>query len=145
MFHHSCTQVIGIVNGPTVVSRLPFGTMVMLMPGIGERFVLTRARLVIAVFLALLMVPLARIMADTALIDTYPGLVLVYVAQFLPFTVFLMTSYYRGIPKEIVDALQAMLTELYGFETARLAVEATEASMKFVNVPRLVKIGRAHV
>lgn len=36
------------------------GTMVMLMPGIGERFVLTRARLVIAVFLALLMVPLAR-------------------------------------------------------------------------------------
>ncbi|MEK8107105.1 hypothetical protein NKG94_21750 [Micromonospora sp. M12] len=42
------------------------------------------------------MVPLARIMADTALIDTYPGLILVYVAQFLPFTVFLMTSYYRA-------------------------------------------------
>lgn len=36
------------------------GTMVMLMPGIGERFVMSRARLVIAVFLALLMVPVAR-------------------------------------------------------------------------------------
>ncbi len=36
------------------------GTLVMLMPGIGERFVLNRARLVIAVFVALLMVPIAR-------------------------------------------------------------------------------------
>ena len=33
-----------------------------------------------------IMVPLARIMADSGLIDTYPGLVLAYVAQFLPFT-----------------------------------------------------------
>lgn len=51
-----------------------------------------------------IMVPLARIMADGGLIDTYPGLILVYVAQFLPFTVFLMTSYYRGVPAEIIDA-----------------------------------------
>jgi multiple sugar transport system permease protein len=51
-----------------------------------------------------IMVPLARTMADAGLIDTYPGLVLAYVAQFLPFTIFLMTSYYRHIPAEIVDA-----------------------------------------
>ena len=51
-----------------------------------------------------IMVPLARIMADSGLIDTYPGLILAYVAQFLPFTIFLMTSYYSGIPAEIVDA-----------------------------------------
>ena len=31
-----------------------------------------------------IMVPLARIMADSGLIDTYPGLILAYVAQFLP-------------------------------------------------------------
>ena len=35
-----------------------------------------------------IMVPLARIMADTGLIDTYPGLILAYVAQFLPFTIY---------------------------------------------------------
>ncbi|MEQ4305812.1 carbohydrate ABC transporter permease [Plantactinospora sp. B6F1] len=61
-----------------------------------------------------IMVPLARIMADSGLIDTYPGLVLVYVAQFLPFTVFLMTSYYKTIPPEIVDAARIDGNSVYG-------------------------------
>ena len=61
-----------------------------------------------------IMVPLARTMADTGLIDTYPGLVLAYVAQFLPFTVFLMTSYYRTVPSEIVDAARIDGNTVYG-------------------------------
>ncbi|GAB3982015.1 carbohydrate ABC transporter permease [Plantactinospora veratri] len=61
-----------------------------------------------------IMVPLARIMADNGLIDTYPGLILVYVAQFLPFTVFLMTSYYRTIPTEIIDAARIDGNNVYG-------------------------------
>ncbi|PSL52045.1 multiple sugar transport system permease protein [Saccharothrix carnea] len=51
-----------------------------------------------------IMVPLTRVLAGTGLVDTYPGLVLAYVAQFLPFTVFLMTSYYSTVPAEVVDA-----------------------------------------
>ncbi len=51
-----------------------------------------------------IMVPLARTMADTGLMDTYPGLILAYVGQFLPFTIYLMASYYSGIPAEIADA-----------------------------------------
>ncbi|MFI9005713.1 carbohydrate ABC transporter permease [Actinosynnema sp. NPDC053489] len=51
-----------------------------------------------------IMVPLTRVLADAGLVDTYPGLVLAYVAQFLPFTVFLMTSYYATVPAEVVDA-----------------------------------------
>jgi multiple sugar transport system permease protein len=61
-----------------------------------------------------IMVPLARTMADTGLIDTYPGLILAYVAQFLPFTVFLMTSYYRAVPAEIVDAARIDGNTVYG-------------------------------
>ena len=61
-----------------------------------------------------IMVPLARTMADTGLIDTYPGLILAYVAQFLPFTVFLMTSYYRTVPAEIVDAARIDGNTVYG-------------------------------
>ncbi|MEU5907294.1 carbohydrate ABC transporter permease [Micromonospora sp. NPDC047527] len=61
-----------------------------------------------------IMVPLARIMADSGLVDTYPGLVLAYVAQFLPFTIFLMTSYYRTIPAEIVDAARIDGNSVYG-------------------------------
>jgi flagellar biosynthetic protein FliR len=36
------------------------GTMVMLMPGLGERFVLNRAKLAIALFIALTLMPVAR-------------------------------------------------------------------------------------
>jgi multiple sugar transport system permease protein len=61
-----------------------------------------------------IMVPLARIMADTGLVDTYPGLVLAYVAQFLPFTIFLLTSYYSTVPPEIVDAARIDGNSVYG-------------------------------
>jgi multiple sugar transport system permease protein len=61
-----------------------------------------------------IMVPLARTMADGGLIDTYPGLVLAYVAQFLPFTIYLMTSYYSGIPEEIIDAARIDGNSLFG-------------------------------
>ena len=61
-----------------------------------------------------IMVPLVRTMGDTGLVDTYPGLVLAYVAQFLPFTVYLMTSYYSGIPKELVDAARIDGNSVYG-------------------------------
>ncbi|QKV79922.1 carbohydrate ABC transporter permease [Amycolatopsis sp. Hca4] len=61
-----------------------------------------------------IMVPLARIMASSGLIDTYPGLVLAYVAQFLPFTVFLMTSFYAAVPPEIVDAARIDGSTVYG-------------------------------
>ena len=36
------------------------GTLVMLMPGIGERFIFSRARLSLAFFIALMIVPIAR-------------------------------------------------------------------------------------
>ncbi|KRE00429.1 flagellar biosynthetic protein FliR [Bosea sp. Root381] len=36
------------------------GTLVMLMPGIGERFIFSRARLSLAFFVALMLVPMAR-------------------------------------------------------------------------------------
>jgi ABC-type glycerol-3-phosphate transport system permease component len=61
-----------------------------------------------------IMVPLARTMADGGLIDTYPGLVLAYVAQFLPFTIYLMASYYSGVPREIIDAARIDGNNLYG-------------------------------
>ncbi|WP_169985077.1 carbohydrate ABC transporter permease [Microbispora sp. H10836] len=61
-----------------------------------------------------IMVPLTRVMADSGLVDTYPGLILAYVAQFLPFTVFLMTSHYRTVPAEIVDAARIDGNTVYG-------------------------------
>lgn len=61
-----------------------------------------------------IMVPLLRTMTDIGLINTFPGLILAYVAQFLPFTVFLMASYYAGIPDEIIDAARIDGNSMYG-------------------------------
>jgi ABC-type glycerol-3-phosphate transport system permease component len=61
-----------------------------------------------------IMVPLVRTMASSGLIDTYPGLILAYVAQFLPFTIYLMASYYSGIPMDIVDAARLDGNSVYG-------------------------------
>lgn len=61
-----------------------------------------------------IMVPMLRIMTDIGLINTFPGLILAYVAQFLPFTVFLMASYYAGIPDEIIDAARIDGNSMYG-------------------------------
>jgi ABC-type glycerol-3-phosphate transport system permease component len=61
-----------------------------------------------------IMVPLLRTMTDIGLVNTFPGLILAYVAQFLPFTVFLMSSYYAGIPDEIIDAARIDGNSMYG-------------------------------
>jgi len=61
-----------------------------------------------------IMVPLARIMAGSGLVDTYPGLVLAYVAQFLPFTIFLLTSYYSTVPPDIIEAARIDGNSVYG-------------------------------
>ena len=55
-----------------------------------------------------------RILTDAGLLDTYPGLILAYVAQFLPFTVFLLTSYYAGISRDIVEAARIDGSGTYG-------------------------------
>ncbi|MFD5824349.1 carbohydrate ABC transporter permease [Lentzea sp. NPDC060358] len=60
------------------------------------------------------MVPLARVLAGAGLTDTYPGLVLAYVAQFLPFTIFLLTSYYATVPADVVDAARIDGNSVYG-------------------------------
>jgi len=51
-----------------------------------------------------IMVPFLRMMVDFSLTNTYWGLVLAYTSVFLPFTVYLMASFYRRIPRSITEA-----------------------------------------
>ena len=46
-----------------------------------------------------IMVPFVRMMLDIGLTNTYWGLILAYTSIFLPFTVYLMASFYRRIPR----------------------------------------------
>ena len=54
------------------------------------------------VFLAL--VPLFFLVRTIGLIDSLPGLVVVYVAFSLPFSVFFLTGFFRSLPSELAEA-----------------------------------------
>ena len=58
--------------------------------------------LIFPIFLAL--VPLYFVMQKLTLLDTFPGLIMVYIAFSLSFTIFFMTNFFRTLPKELGEA-----------------------------------------
>lgn len=58
--------------------------------------------MIFPLFLAL--VPLYFVMQVTHLLDTYHGLILVYVAYSLSFTTFFLTNFFKTLPKELGEA-----------------------------------------
>jgi len=70
----------------------------------GNRFVyyLFAAGMMFPVFLAI--VPLFFVVQNLGMLSTYHGLILVYTAYSLPFTVFFMHSFFRTLPTEIAEA-----------------------------------------
>ncbi len=60
------------------------------------------AGLMFPVFLAL--VPLYFLVDDLGLLGTYPGLILVYIAYSLPFTIFFLTAFFKTLPNELGEA-----------------------------------------
>jgi N-acetylglucosamine transport system permease protein len=70
----------------------------------GNRFIyyLLVAGMLFPVFLAL--VPLFFVVNQLGLLGTKPGLILVYAAYALPFTVFFMHGFFRSLPEAIAEA-----------------------------------------
>jgi N-acetylglucosamine transport system permease protein len=70
----------------------------------GNRFIyyLFVSGLAFPVFMAL--VPLFLILQNLGLLNTYTGLILVYIAYSLPFTVFFMTAFFKTLPNHIAEA-----------------------------------------
>ena len=58
----------------------------------------------LAVPAAVVMIPLYRTVAELGLIDSYWGLALTYTALNLPFSIYLMTAYFNGLPRAILEA-----------------------------------------
>jgi N-acetylglucosamine transport system permease protein len=70
----------------------------------GNRFIfyLFAAGMMFPVFLAI--VPLFFVVENLGMLSTYHGLILVYVAYSLPFTVFFMHAFFRTLPSEYAEA-----------------------------------------
>lgn len=52
----------------------------------------------------LLFIPLFALMLDLKLTNTLPGLIVVYVSLSLPFTIYILTSFFITLPSELEDA-----------------------------------------
>lgn len=52
----------------------------------------------------LLFIPLFSLLAGLKLINTIPGLILVYVSLSIPFTVYILTGFFSSLPQELEDA-----------------------------------------
>lgn len=70
----------------------------------GNRFVymLFAGGMMFPIILAV--VPLFFVMDNMSLLDTRPGLILVYIAYSLPFTTFFMTAFFRTLPNSVAEA-----------------------------------------
>ena len=71
-------------------------------PGSRAIYYLMLAGLTFPIFLAI--VPLFFILKNIGLINTLPGLIMVYVAFALPFTVFFLYSFFRSLPDDVYEA-----------------------------------------
>lgn len=83
--------------GAFAYARLRFGGRT------GTFFFVTMSRLIPAVALA---VPYYTIVQKLGLLNKYGALIAIYSALTLPFTVLILTLYFRGIPEEIEEAAQ---------------------------------------
>ncbi len=52
----------------------------------------------------LLFIPLFALLAGLKLINTIPGIILVYVSLSIPFTVYILTGFFSSLPQELEDA-----------------------------------------
>jgi len=66
------------------------------------------------------LIPLYVLMANTGLLDSLAGLVVAYVATTVPFIVFLLTGYFRSLPRELEEA--AAIDGAGAFRTFRVVM-----------------------
>lgn len=101
------------VNSVIVVAGGVFGTMLLGSMAayvlarytfVGNRFIyyLFVSGLAFPVFLAL--VPLFFVVRNLGLLNTHTGLILVYVAYSLPFTVFFLAAFFKTLPISVAEA-----------------------------------------
>jgi ABC-type glycerol-3-phosphate transport system permease component len=78
-------------------SRMPF-------PGRSVTFTLMISLMVVPPIVML--IPLFELMADLNLVNTYQSVIIIYAGLMLPFSIYLLTSFFNTIPRELLEASQ---------------------------------------
>jgi N-acetylglucosamine transport system permease protein len=101
------------LNSVIVVTGSLIGTMLLgsMAAYVLARFEFPGNRFVYYLFVAgmgfpiiLALVPLFYVLNNMDMINTYHGLILVYIAYSLPFTVFFLTAFFRTLPSSVAEA-----------------------------------------
>jgi N-acetylglucosamine transport system permease protein len=102
-FFNTIIVLIFSLSGTLIVSSMAAYVLAR-FKFFGNRFLfyLFLAGLMFPVFLGL--VPLFFLVQDLHMSGTYQGLVLVYIAYSLPFTIFFMTGFFKTLPSEVAEA-----------------------------------------
>lgn len=74
------------------------------LPVPGQKYVTGTFVSVLLIPAPVLIIPVYLMLARLDLVNTFPGLILVYVATGLPFATFFLTLSFRGIPDEVIEA-----------------------------------------
>ncbi|MDQ2683808.1 MAG: carbohydrate ABC transporter permease [Chloroflexota bacterium] len=102
-FVNSLIVIIPSLTGTLLVSAMAAYVLARFeFPGRRVLYYLFMAGLMFPVFLAL--VPLFFLVQDLNMTATYRGLILVYIAYSLPFTIFFLTGFFRTLPSEVAEA-----------------------------------------
>ncbi|MEH6373450.1 carbohydrate ABC transporter permease [Streptomyces sp. KLMMK] len=101
------------MNSVVVVAGSLFGTMLLgsMAAYVLARFEFPGNRFVYYLFVGgmsfpviLALVPLFFVLKNMQLLDTYHGLILVYIAYSLPFTIFFLSGFFRTLPSSVAEA-----------------------------------------
>lgn len=70
----------------------------------GQDFIMNILIALMVIPVVVLIVPLFILYTQTKLMATYPGMIIIYAAVCLPFSVYLLTNFFQTIPHEIIEA-----------------------------------------
>ncbi|MCD6029433.1 MAG: putative transporter permease protein [Thermomicrobiales bacterium] len=102
-FVNTLIVLAGSLTGTLLVSAMAAYVLARyVFPGRNAIFYGFIAGLMFPVFLAL--VPLYFLVAGFGMLATYQGLILVYIAYSLPFTIFFLTTFFKTLPGEVAEA-----------------------------------------
>lgn len=102
-FLNTLIVLAGSVTGTLLVSAMASYVLArFVFPGRQILFYGFIAGLMFPVFLAL--VPLFFLVNDLGMLGTFHGLILVYIAYSLPFTIFFLTAFFKSLPGELGEA-----------------------------------------
>ncbi|HYO30237.1 MAG TPA: carbohydrate ABC transporter permease [Thermomicrobiales bacterium] len=102
-FLNTVLVLAGSLGGTLLVSAMASYVLARFeFPGRQIVFYAIIAGLMFPVFLAL--VPLYFLVNDLGMLGTYHGLILVYIAYSLPFTIFFLTGFFKSLPGDLAEA-----------------------------------------